>query len=136
MQKSDDKKAKSKSFVRCAATGLVFGLIVTVIFLSLFAALITSGKLPESAARGAVLASAFIGAMTGSLTAAKGYGARPLAVGLAVGGAMFFVTLIGSAFEKSGGIFRTLTPGLLAALLAGGTAGSVLSLRRKKRKRA
>ena len=134
MQKSDDKR-KKRGFAAGAARGLAAAIVTALIFLAVCAALISSGRTPEGAMGVMACLAAFFGALAGSVVAAKSIGSQALASGLAVSGALFALMLISAAFSTEGGLIGPVTPGLFAALIAGGILGGVLSRRRKGRKR-
>ena len=134
MRKNDDIKS-GRGFAAAVIEGLAASVLSVLIVLAVCAALISSGKTPESATGMIVCLSAFLGSLAGAAVAAKTYGSRALAIGLTVPGVMFAVILIGGAFSERGGIVGPVTPGLLIALLAGGILGSVLVSRKKGRRR-
>ena len=134
MQKNEDRKG-NRGFIAAAARGLVTAVAVALVVLAVCAALISSGKAPESAAAVMACLAAFFGALAGSVAAVKSVGSRALVTGLTVSGALFALMLIGAAFSD-GAIIGPVTPGLFAALLIGGALGGFLSVRRKGRKRA
>ena len=135
MQKSDDKR-KKRGFAAGAVRGIAAAIVIALIFLAVCAALISSGRTPESAMGVMACIAAFLGAFAGAVVAAKSIGSRALASGLTVSGALFALVLISAAFSTQGSLIGPVTPGLFAALLGGGILGGVLSRRRKGRKRA
>jgi putative membrane protein (TIGR04086 family) len=136
MRKNDDKKNPARSVWASALTGIGIGFLLAFILLALLSALIAGGKISEEGMRVLTVAAAYIGATIGSLIAIKRRKVNILPLGFAVGGAMFLVTLIGSAFNENARVFGGLSLPLLAAYLAGGLSGVGLNLRKKGRRRA
>jgi len=133
VQKSDVQKGK-RGFASCSVRGVISGLAVIFVFLAVFAALVSSGRAPESAMGMMTWISAFFGAAAGSVVAAKTFGSRALMAGVAVSTALFMLTILGAAFSEEAGLTGPMTPGLLLALFAGGVLGSFISPRRKTQK--
>ena len=134
MRKNDDIKS-GRGFASAVIKGLAAAMLSVLIVLAVCAALISSGKAPESAMGVIACLAALLGSLAGAAVAAKAYGSRKLAIGLTVPGVMFAVILIGGAFSERGGIVGPVTLGLFIALLAGGMLGSVLVSRKKGRRR-
>jgi len=133
VQKSDVQKAK-RGFASCAAKGVIAGLVVIFAALAVFAALVSSGRVPESAMNMMTWAAAFLGAAVGAVIASKTFGARALVISIAVSAVLFTLTLLGAAFSEEGGLIGPMTPGLLLALLGGGVLGGFISPRKRAQK--
>jgi putative membrane protein (TIGR04086 family) len=133
MHKTDEKKNLGRGFVMSVAFGTAIGFILILILFAIFAAVIASGKISENSMRYIAFLSAFAGALTGAVAAVKRHRARIITIGLAVGGLEFLLTFIGSLLLR-GTPGNELTPGFLVAFIAGGIAGGLLNLKRKKHK--
>ena len=130
MQKNDVQKVK-RGFVPCTARGVIAGLTVILALLAIFAALVSSGRAPESAMSAMTWGAAFLGAMTGSVVAVRRFGSRALVTGVTVSAALFMLTLLGAAFSEERGLTGPMTPAIMLALFAGGVLGGFISPRRK-----
>ena len=135
MHKGDEKNKLGRGFVTSVLFGSSIGYLLIIILFAIFAAVIASGKLSENSMRYVAFISAFAGALIGAVAAAKRHRARIITVGLSVGGLQFLITFVGSLLS-SGKPGSSLTPGFLIAFLAGGIAGGLLNLKRKKHKHA
>ena len=135
MHKNDEKKSSGHGFIMSVLFGTAVGFILMLMLFGIFAAVIASGKISESSMRYIAFLAALAGGLTGAVAAVKRHRARVVTVGLAVGGLQFLITFLG-ALLASGMPGSRLTPGFLIAFLAGGVAGGILSLKRKKHKHA
>lgn len=134
MRKNDDKRNTGHRFISCVLLGAVCGLICAVFLFMIFALLISSGKVPESMMPYITVFAALAGATIGSVVTVKRYKAKLMLGGLAVGGVMFALTLIGSAISDNSSLFGSMTPILMLAFICGGVFGSLLNLNKKKHK--
>ena len=135
MQKSDIQKGRNRSFMACALRGFIVGLAVILILIAVFAALVSSGRVPQSAMSLLTWLAALFGAFTGAIAAIKLNRTRALLMGLCVSGALFLTTLIGAVFFAQGGLLGPMTPGIFVALVLGGVLGSFITLSPKKKAR-
>lgn len=141
MRKSEGKKSPAKDAVRNGLVrniliGAGIGIAVVVVLLAALSAAVTGGKIPEESMKALASAAGFLGAAVGSAVAIRRHKANRLPMGLAVGAAMFLVSLIGSAFNESTGFLGGISILLLASYVLGSLVGVGLSLRRKSRRRA
>ena len=135
MRKSDDKRAKDTGTVKNVLLGTAIGFAVIVILFAICAALISSGKMGNDIAAEIMLVSSFAGALVGSAVAAKRNNTQKIAIGLGVGGTIFAIKIILSAFGENG-IFTSTTGVFLLCVLGGGICGSLLMRKKKKKRRA
>ncbi|NLA86339.1 MAG: TIGR04086 family membrane protein [Clostridiales bacterium] len=136
MRKYDDKRNASNGFALSVGIGTASGFLVILILFAILAALIASGKISDDLMVYITAFAAFVGAMIGAIVAVKRLKGKVMTVSLCVGSLMFLLTLIGSAFSKSGDVFGKLTPSLLIAFLLGSIIGGFLKVKRTKNKRA
>lgn len=134
MHKNEDKRAKGNSAAKNILLGTTIGLIVIAVIFAICAALISHQKIGEGMAAEIVLCASFIGALLGAAAAARRNGIRKLPVGMGVGGSIFAVKIIFTAFG-GGSVFTSTTAVFLICVLGGGLCGGLLGKKRKKKRR-
>src|SRR5690554_4362169 len=102
MRKNEEKKSSGYKFIYSVLFGTVTGFILAILLFAIFAALIASGKAPESLMPYLTVLTAFLSAAAGAVMAVRLHRGRLLVVGLSVGALMFVLTFICSLFSDSG----------------------------------
>lgn len=134
MRKNEDKKNTHRGFAPSILIGTAVGFLIALILFAVIAALISSGKLSESLMRYITVLISLLGAVIGSFVAVKNYKRMIMTVALSVGGSMFLITFLGSAFSDSGSLVGHMTPVLLITFLSGSILGGLLNMKKKKHK--
>ena len=134
MQKNETEK---NGFAICVAKGFLAGIAVILALLAVFAALVSSGRIPESAMGTLTWLTAFLGSFAGVVVAVKCFdpSSRTLITGLAVSGAFIVMTLVGAAFSDRDSLISAGNLWIFVALLCGGILGSFVKTQKKSRKR-
>ncbi len=123
-----DKKRLIKSVV----TGVICGLLVSIILMSVCAVVILKGGLPQGDILGYVLAGFLAaGAFAGGFIAAKLNKGAGLVAGAITGGVMLFL-IVSAAAIKGEVAFSALFFIKAAATVLGGALGGILAMKEKK----
>ena len=123
-------KSESQIFLTAVCIGVSLGLAVTLGLILLMAALVTSGKLPESWMQGLVLLAITVGVLCGSLYAARAGKSRHLLAGILVGFvtfALLFTLAMIFSYPELGAV-----PACAMLTLGAGAAGAIPALSGRK----
>ena len=133
MRKNDENKSAGNKLVYSVLYGAAVGFLFVLILFAVFSAIIASGKASDNLMPYLTALSSLLGGVLGAVIAVRLYRGKLLLVGLGVGAVMFLVTFICSLFS-GGKVAGGMTFILLVTFLAGGVAGSFVSLKKKRRK--
>lgn len=134
MKKSKEKKESKSSLIRHALTGGIFGFLITLVLMPLFALTISRGLVSESLTDSFVVVCVVLGAAGGGVYCAGKQGGGVVTAGaVSAVGYILLVLLITMITAKRGGQEGMLLKVIIASF-AGGTFGGVLRLNRKKQK--
>lgn len=117
-----------------AAVGSLIALGVTLGLLFAASALAVSGRLPENLMGSVTVLLLCIGSFVGATVAIRQSGTRALLVGLAQGGFLYAITVVGGAFTEASSLFGGLSLLLFAAALLGGGFAGLLWRRPRPRR--
>lgn len=134
MRKRMEQKSEPWGLVKHAAIGSLLALGVTLALLFAAALLTAAGRLPEGLMGAVTAAVLFLGSLVGALFAIRRNRRQALLVGLAQGGILYAVTIIGGAFSDGAELFGSLSLFLLFAALGGGALAGFFAARPKKKK--
>lgn len=124
-----------KKLIKSVITGMVCGILTSVVLMSVFAVVMTKvGLLPGQLIDYILTGFLGLGALAGGFLAAKLNKGAGLIAGAATGGAMLAALVLTAAFSGSAD-FSVLFLFKLAATVAGGALGGILAVREKKRVR-
>lgn len=121
-------------WVRPVLIGLAVGVICCILLLMLMAAVVQSVDVPRCATMPMAVIAAAAGAFTAGLTAAAITGRRGLPVGAVCGLTLFLLILI-AGFVRYSGVGGGYALIKLAVLLASGSAGGLLGMGIRKKRR-
>ncbi|MBQ2676647.1 MAG: TIGR04086 family membrane protein [Clostridia bacterium] len=114
--------------------GVLAGAVVTVIFMFLFAAVLTFSDMSDSAAAVMSMISLAVGSLAAGFVASKLFGKNGLFVGVATGAVLFIIVMIVSMLLSSTG-FTIQSVIKLVLTLISGAVGGVAGVNLKKRKK-
>lgn len=129
---------KKRSFIVCAAIGEGCALVLTALLCLPIAWALTKEALPETAGGIAAAAAAGLSVLVPTAVIVRSRGRETLATGGAIGGAYLALAALLCALSGSRSAFGPWLVYLAAAVLLGGLAGAMVSLRQnthKKRRR-
>ena len=126
---------KKKSLLFCVGAGTGCALALTALLLMPFAWAIRGELLPESAGWLCASLSAGIGVLVPTAVICHVRRRQTLATGAAIAGGLLALAALCCALGGEGYSFGLWLGALAAALLAGGLAGAVLSVRRSSHKK-
>lgn len=130
------KTEKKESGIRTIAIGVLLAVLVMLATAAAGAALVNAEKVELSDADPMLLlAGAAVGCLLTGWFVSSNIKTKQFLSGLASAGLVFALRLIIRAFSGEGSVFDPVTLKMLLACAAGGTAGAILGVRRKKKHR-
>ncbi len=129
---------RKRPFIVCAAIGWGCALVLTALLCLPLAWAVTKEILPEPAGPAACALAAGLSVLIPTAVIVRGRGREALATGGAIGGGYLLLAALACALAGSRSAFGPWLIWLAAAVLAGGLAGSMVSIRQnthKKRRR-
>jgi len=133
----DKKEPLNNDALTSILRGIIAGYLTLAVLLGICAIIVSAGKIESQNMPAAVLVCTLISAAAASVAAAVRYAQKRIFISLAVGGIMFFVSVLVRLLINAGGFPDGWTLFQLISYLAGSILGSAASLafRRTKRNR-
>ena len=136
LRKGREQEKSSVSFAANAAMGSVIAFGLTLVLLFIAAILVATARLPEGSMGTVTSVILFLGSLIGGIFAIRrNQKKRALLVGLAQGGILYVITLVGGTFFP-GALFGSFSVFLLLSALLGGIAAGFIAARAKGRRRS
>ncbi len=129
-----DRGTDKKDLIKHSIKGAVLGLLMTMAFIFVFAALMLTGTFSEALKDTFILISVVLGAMVSGLYCAGRQGGGVIIAGLTSAAVYAILVLILSILFGKNSDEPTLTIRIVVAAVAGGCFGGVLKLHRKRKK--
>jgi len=134
VRRTKEKKPEPLGFAANAGLGALIALGVAFVLLFIASILVVSGRLPERGMGTITVGVLFVSSLAGAFAAVRRHRSRALLMGLAEGGMLYAITLVGGIFVEMPMFFGGLSVFLFAAAVSGGVVAGLIGVRGRKSK--